>query len=444
MAKTVSSVVGVDIGTHTIKVAELRLSKDRPVLTGVGIAPTPPGAVDSVGVQDPVGLGVALKKLLSESGITTKQVVFGISGQSSVVVRILEVPRMSQAELAEHMQWEIQRNIPFADTAIVSDFRPIDRPNTPPDSQTMEVVLAVAPQDAIDRIVDVGKAANLRPIGIDVEPLALNRSLILSQYELYGDKTICVINLGASSSTVDIYQNGLLVFPRILPIGGNMLTDKIKQAFGVSAEEAESLKRDEAEVMMNLLAQQTPTMQGAGTQSFDVEDTGGFEITSSKQPDVVPTTSDVRQLYEKEDDVALPVFPGHADYVPPEEVVEATPEPVQQTTQVLSSIEQRKARLFYAISQDLEELVGEIRRSIEYFRSRSTDSRIDQILICGGSAGIRNLDEYLHQSLDIPVVVADPLRGIQVNTRRYSEEFLMQNALLLPVSIGMAMNAFYE
>jgi Tfp pilus assembly PilM family ATPase len=92
MAKQPSVVVGIDLGSRFIKVAEVRAGRP-PVVTNIGIAPTPEGAVDSTGVVDKAAVAATLKKLLAETGIGTKQAAFALAGQNSVVVRILEVPQ---------------------------------------------------------------------------------------------------------------------------------------------------------------------------------------------------------------------------------------------------------------------------------------------------------------------------------------------------------------
>ena len=151
MAKKLSSVLGVDIGSQSIKICEIRSQGKEPVVTALGIIDTPEGAVDHTGVYNSDAVGSALKQVLSQSGASVGQVVVSIAGQASVLVRTLEVPKMNPAELKEHMQWEINRNIPFAESTIVSDFRPLggDDPNSP----NMDVVMAISPQSAIDTIM---------------------------------------------------------------------------------------------------------------------------------------------------------------------------------------------------------------------------------------------------------------------------------------------------
>src|SRR5437868_15042606 len=174
MAKKLSSVLGVDIGSRKIKVAELRAQGREPMISALGMIDTPEGAVDHTGVYNAEAVGIALKQAITQSGASVSHVVVSIAGQSSVLVRTLEVPRMNPTELKEHMQWEINRNIPFAESTVVSDFKPLQ--DTDPNSPNMDVVMAISPQSAIDTIMACVKKAGKNLAAIDVEPMALARS----------------------------------------------------------------------------------------------------------------------------------------------------------------------------------------------------------------------------------------------------------------------------
>jgi len=157
MAKKYNSILGVDIGSQTIKIAEVRLQGRQPSVTALGMAQTPEGAVDHIGVHDSESVGQVLKQLCASSGVSVGDVVVSMAGQGSVLVRTLEVPNMNESELKQHMDWEITRNIPFAESTVVSDFKAF-----PPESaaaQNMDVVMAISPQSAVDLIVDMVKKA---------------------------------------------------------------------------------------------------------------------------------------------------------------------------------------------------------------------------------------------------------------------------------------------
>jgi len=146
MARKLTSVLGIDIGSSKIKVCEIKTQGREPVVTALGIADTPEGAVDHTGIFNPDAVGEALKKAISDAGVSTAFAVVTLAGQASVLVRTLEVPKMNPAELKDHMQWEINRNIPFAESTIVSDFKPLGGED--PNAQNMDVVMAIAPPKA--------------------------------------------------------------------------------------------------------------------------------------------------------------------------------------------------------------------------------------------------------------------------------------------------------
>src|SRR6185369_4383586 len=188
MAKKLNSVLGVDIGSQNIKVAEIRTQGRDAVVTALGMIATPEGAVDHTGVYNSDAVAAALKQCIADAGATSPFVVASISGQASVLVRTLEVPRMNPTELKEHMQWEINRNIPFAESTVVSDFKPLG--DDDPNSQNMDVVMAISPQSAVDTIIACVKKAGRQMAAIDVEPLGLARSLKMSHDDEYDSQTV--------------------------------------------------------------------------------------------------------------------------------------------------------------------------------------------------------------------------------------------------------------
>ena len=144
---------------------------------------------------------------------------------------------MNPAELKEHMQWEINRNIPFAESTVVSDFRPLG--DTDPNSANMDVVMAISPQSAIDTMITCVKKAGKQLAAIDAEPLALARSIQLSYGDLFQTETVCVVEIGHKTTSINIYKDGKLLMPRQVPIGGEMFTKAIADALTVSSAEAE-------------------------------------------------------------------------------------------------------------------------------------------------------------------------------------------------------------
>lgn len=433
MAKQPGAAVGIDIGTKFIKIAEIRAGRP-PVLTSVGMAPTPEGAVDPGGIIDYAAVAAVIKRLIAESGISTKQAVLSLAGQNAVVVRIPEVPKMSANELRQHMDWEIQRNIPFADTRVQSDYQVINRPNADPNDQNMEVVLAVAQQDAIDGLVSIADGAGLEPYGIDVEPLALGRSLLLSQ-EAMRTKNVVIVNFGANSTSVDIYDQGFLSFPRILPLGGESLTRAIAERLMVSDEEAERIKVQDAEVILGQVAQPF----SPPTAGFGGYDTGTTVPPTPYDPSATsadPGGYGAPPAEELGTGPDIPPSPWDQPQTAPEPPPAAVPAPSSESMV-------RKQQVFQAMYPVLDELASELRRSLEYYRSRHADTQIDLIVLCGGSAVIPNLTEMIKNSVGVPTVLANPLSGLQVNVKRHGPDYVVANAHIFPIAIGMALHPLF-
>ncbi len=429
MAKQPSVAVGIDLGSRFIKIAEVRAGRP-PVVANIGIAPTPEGAIDSSGVLDKAAVAATVKKLLSETGVSTKQAAFALAGQNSVVVRVLEVPKMNPAELRQHMDWEIGRNIPFADTRVQTAYEVVRRPNANPNADNMEVVLAVAQQDAVDSLVDIADKVGLEPYAIDVEPLALARSLLLTQSDLL-NQNVAVVNLGAESTSIDIYSQGTLSFPRILPTGGNMLTRAIAERLMIQEAEAEQLKAQMAEVLMDQIPQATSpfSVPGAPTGGFY---TPGFPSEPTLPPEPSPFMTPGSFTASEEPQPDIPPSPF---------AVPSEPEPAAEPAlPAQSPTDPRKTEIFLAIYPLLEELVGEIRRSIEYFRSRNVDADVQQILLTGGGAIMPNLDQFIASAVGIPTVVGNPFKGVQLSVKRHGPEYVAANAHLMAVAVGMGLH----
>jgi type IV pilus assembly protein PilM len=387
-------------------------------------------------------LGQAIKALLKESGISSKKSVSSVSGQGALVVRVIEVPKMSDAELGETMRWEVERHVPFAANEVIMDFQPIPRPDDPPDAQNMEVLLAVAQQDMVDRHVDMLKAAGLKPLAIDVEPLAAARCLIELGPDPYGQKTVAIVNIGASNTDIGIFRDGLLSFPRTLPLAGDSLTRAVMQYTGSAAEQAEGLKKEFGEISLMPVQQASATPDdfldfstgapapAADRMPFDFS-VGEDDDPGTALPTAVTAPSGVDDspfdIGEDSEPVAEPT------------VVAVAPEPV-----ALVPSDPRKEQVFGAIAPVLSELVTELRRSLEYYRGRSVDGRIDEILVCGGTANLKGIDKFLEGELGVPTRVADPFQFATPTSKHYSPEYLHEIAPAFAVAVGLAARDFIQ
>lgn len=418
MAKKLSSVLGIDIGSRKIKVAEVKAQGRDAVVTALAIVDTPEGAVDQTGVFNPDAVGAAIKQAIGESGASSSAAVVSIAGSASVLVRTLEVPRMNSGELKEHMQWEINRNIPFAESTVVSDFKPLG--DEDPNSANMDVVLAISPQSAIDTVMDCVKKAGKTTHAIDVEPLGLARTLTTSYDDVFHDKTVCVVEVGHKTTSINIYKNGKLLMPRQVPVGGENFTRAIADGLDVSMMEAEEKKLADADVSSMAVAASgfsnpfAPIGEPGATQEFVPYNPFADEPIAAPEP--------------------APVAPMEPEASEPAPMMDATP--------VAATGSPETQRVNKALANELDEFVAEIRRSIDYFRNRGGD--VNQIVVAGGGSQLRGLPEFLGNALGIPCDALDPLRRLNVNAKRADMAFVDSHRTEFTVAVGNGLHILFD
>ncbi|MGB9877355.1 MAG: type IV pilus assembly protein PilM [bacterium] len=396
--------LGLDLGSKFIKVAEISARGGELELLSAGILPTPSGLFSGDAIIDPQGAAEVIKALLQQVGVHTNKVVISAKGQTSVVVRIIEVPKMREEELADAMKWEIERHVPFAATgAVTMDYAPLQPMDTIPEEGTGEVLMAVAEEGLINALVDTVSFAGLEPVAIDIEPLALGRCFVSKDPQLK-NQTIAILQMGARSSELTIIVDDNPRLTRSLTIGGNNLTSAVGNALGVSDEEAEKIKKRYATIFLEKL----------GVSSF------------APSPTAPP---------EEE----APFFPFSPAYELPAE--EETPPPPKEEKEIPTEEKELSQSVFEAILPVLGDMVNELRRSFEYIRQRTGEMQIDKMVVSGGGALIKNIDKFFSQELAIPVEIGNSLKGLKINPR-LSPLYLEEISPLFSVAIGLAIRDF--
>ncbi|MEI6520742.1 MAG: type IV pilus assembly protein PilM [bacterium] len=283
------TVLALDIGSRFVKIVELRLQKGVISLLNVAIMPTPMGVMDNSQILEPAMLGKSIKKFLNINKIKTKSVVAGISGQSTVIVRPIEMPRMSLKELKDNMKFEVERHIPFAVTEVIMDFSPLIDPNDlPPEEVNMKVLLAVAHEELVQKYIKVLDCAGLNAVAMDVLNLSAIRALtsededddIMSVEEPKEEKpklpdNIALVEIGARAMEICIVTKGQLAFNRTVPVAGDTLTNVIAEQTGRTQEEAEELKKQFGKIFVEATAGELPPPEEDFFSSLDSDNPGG-------------------------------------------------------------------------------------------------------------------------------------------------------------------------
>ena len=235
--------LGLDIGSTSVKMILLKEQRKRGqvsyALQSFGMKPLPPEAIVDGALMNSTAIVQALQELMTELKIKNKEVAIGVSGHS-VIIKKIQMPRMSQEELEESIQWEAEQYIPFDVKDVNIDTQILDAGGNDATGQ-MDVLLVAAKKDMINDYTTVVSESGLQPVVVDVDAFAV-QNMFASNYDVPDKETVVLINAGASVVNINIISNGITVFTRDVTIGGNQFTEEIQKQLNVTYEEAEALK----------------------------------------------------------------------------------------------------------------------------------------------------------------------------------------------------------
>jgi type IV pilus assembly protein PilM len=253
------SLVGIDIGSHAIKLVRFSRTGGSYQLLNLAMLPIPPEAVVDGVIVDIPAIQASLRQLIGLEKITDKDVALALSGHS-VIVKKVQMLRMSEDELANAIPYEAEQHIPFDVYDVNTDFQILDTPETNlGKSGQMDVLLAAAKKGRVDELSQVAHGANLTLAVIDVDMIALINGFELNYPEDSHGHVVSLVHLGASMMTALILKDGLSIFQRDSTVGGHHYTAALQKALDLSHEDAEALKlgvrpsnRTQTEVLTSL------------------------------------------------------------------------------------------------------------------------------------------------------------------------------------------------
>jgi type IV pilus assembly protein PilM len=237
--------IGVDIGSTGVRAAELAMRRMPPQLVRVAQVPMPEGGVSNGEIRDSALVAEALKELWSRGKFRSRDVVLGVANQR-VVVREVALPWLSDKELRESLPFQVQEFVPIPVEEAVLDFHVLEEFERE-GRRMVRILLVAAQKGMIQQIVHAAEAAKLRPVGLDLVPFAIVRSVgSIEGSGLAGSEggDEAIVDIGADTTSICVHAWGVPRFVRILPSGGRDVTDAVARAVGVPEEEAELIKRD--------------------------------------------------------------------------------------------------------------------------------------------------------------------------------------------------------
>ncbi len=230
--------VGVDIGSHSLKILELSKSGRKYYIDALDIMDLRSGAVSGGIVNDAASTASYLKSSLAKHGISEKKVVIGIPCKH-VIIKTIEMPKMKANELESSIYYEAQRYITYDMNEVSLDY--IVLGDSPTDSANNLIMIVAGKKDIIKNQTDFIHQCGLNPYIIDVDCIALENMFNFNYPEEF-DELIAIVKIGASETNVHVLQKGVNLFRRDIPIGGTNITEEIAKKFQIDINEAENVK----------------------------------------------------------------------------------------------------------------------------------------------------------------------------------------------------------
>lgn len=231
-------VVGIDIGSSSVKLVQLKEQKGAYHLLNVGIVPLPPEAIVDNTLMDSSAIVHAIKNLIGSLGIKVKDVACSISG-NSVIIRKIVLPAMPPEELEDQITWEAEQYIPFDINDVNMDFQILSPDNVDPSK--MNVLLVASKKDIINDYVAVFNEAGLQLSVVDVDSFTVQNAFEIN-HDPSPDEVLALVNVGASVMNINVVKDGITLFTRDVQMGGNLYTEDIQKQLGLSGIESESMK----------------------------------------------------------------------------------------------------------------------------------------------------------------------------------------------------------
>ena len=344
-----TSTVGLDIGSSAVRGVELgAVKKNKPNLLRFHEIALPPGAVNRGVVIEVDVVANALNQLWVEGNFKTKNVVLG-TGNQHVLVRDLTVPKTSLKEIRESLPFHVQNLLKMSLEESILDFYPVSE-GIGDHGPTVNGLLVAAERVAILDTIRVAERAGLTPVEVDLIPFALNR-LLMSRSNF--DGTVAIIDVGGSTTSMIVARDGVPQFVRIIPAGGDDLTQALKSGLEINIHSTEELKR---------------TLRiGAEIAQGDEFDSITSQCSCPKCLADVATADDPR------------------------------------VTEILQRV--------------TGELLSGIRNTVNYFNNIHPENLVSQILLTGGGARLSGFSLALRAMTHIPVTPFNPLSMVTLSRK---------------------------
>ncbi len=237
--------VGIDISSTSVKLLELNKSAAGFRVEHYAVEPLPEGAINEKAIAEADVVGEAIQRAIKRSGTKTKHCAMAVPS-SAVITKIITMPAsLKEEDMEGQVQLEADQYIPFALEEVNLDFNVLGP--TEGNSETVDVLLAASRSENVEMRIAAAEYAGLVPKVVDVEAYAVENAFELLRDQIseeLRDKTIGIVDMGATMTSLNVISDHKMVYTREQTFGGKQLTDGIMQRYGLSYEDAGLAKKE--------------------------------------------------------------------------------------------------------------------------------------------------------------------------------------------------------
>ncbi len=220
---------GLDIGSTSIRLVQLRRGGTHPALVAYGSVPVVGNITSSDSKIDQDKVSDLIRQLVRENHISIKDVVVGLPS-NKVFATVITTPKLDEAQLAKAIRYQAEQYIPMAISQVKLDWAVIDQS---PDGKSLEVLLVASPSTAVEKYVGMLEAAGLEPLALEANAIAAVRSLVPPS-----DLAVVVLDLGSLDSDISIVWKNAPRLIRSVSVGGLTFVRSVAQSLGLDDVQA--------------------------------------------------------------------------------------------------------------------------------------------------------------------------------------------------------------
>jgi len=233
-------IVGLDIGSRSIKGIKLDDRRKSPLLLDFAMETLPPEAIKDGEIINEELVTEALRKIAGQLRPSRCKMVAAISGEQAIV-RNIKMPKMNRNEIREALPWQLDEYLSFPLEEAVMDFV-IEKENETEEGQELDIMAVATRRKNVENILKPLKNAGFKPDRVNLQTFALYYILKFMGKE---KDNLALADIGASATDLILMSEGLIEQHRTLPLGGENFTRALASELRVSEEEAEKIKVEE-------------------------------------------------------------------------------------------------------------------------------------------------------------------------------------------------------